>query len=154
MTSRAIWSSSRTIGALLLLAFTTLSLFIPLAHIFKLAEIGSRIPQIAQFPPGIDSLPAALASLDAAYHLNHRVNGRIMFDVVTGTITEGIGHYSCTLDEEARSAKMSFDNPYPCDFDRGILLGMGKRFARRVSVEHGAGCRMEGAAQCRYSLRW
>jgi hypothetical protein len=54
MTSRAIWSSSRTIGALLLLAFTTLSLFIPLAHILSaVVPPASTVPTRPWFVLGI-----------------------------------------------------------------------------------------------------
>jgi len=37
-----------------------------------LFQIGLKIPENAAFPPEIDTIEKALASIDVAYHLNHR----------------------------------------------------------------------------------
>src|SRR5262245_17535214 len=37
-----------------------------------LIEVGRKMIETAEFPPGIDSIPTLLMSLDAAYHLNAR----------------------------------------------------------------------------------
>jgi len=37
-----------------------------------LNRIGTSIPNSAKFPPGLDTMDKALASIDVAYHMNHR----------------------------------------------------------------------------------
>ena len=45
-----------------------------------LYEIGRKIPENAEFPPEIDNIEKALASIDVAYHMNHRnAKGEILF---------------------------------------------------------------------------
>jgi len=110
-----------------------------------LYAIGRKIPENAQFPPGIDTLEKALASIDVAYHMNHR-GGEI-------------GHYYYERTGE-RSAKMVCSNPYPCDFDRGIIVAMAKKFrpadALIIKVRHDdlAPCRKKGADSCTYIIEW
>lgn len=107
--------------------------------------IGHAVPEHAVFPPGIDSFPAALGALDAAYRMNHRGNGDI----------GGYGFHPMT----ERTASMVCDNPYPCEFDLGLLDALYKRFRPRGSlllhVEHDASsCRATGAPACIYQLKW
>lgn len=123
-----------------------------------LYSIGFKIPENAKFPPQIDSIDKALSSIDVAYHMNHRINGKVLFDLRTGTMLEGIGHYifEKLTDKEA---KMTCPNPYPCDFDRGIIDGMAKRFKPAgsfVQVLHNdaAPCRKKGAETCEYKIKW
>ena len=37
-----------------------------------LYKIGLQIPENADFPPDVDTIEKALASIDVAYHMNHR----------------------------------------------------------------------------------
>jgi hypothetical protein len=111
----------------------------------SLWKIGLKIPENAIFPPEIDSLEGALRSIDVAYHMNHR-GGEI-------------GHY--TLQEfGANSAVMVCNNPYPCDFDRGIIEAMANRFrphpgsAVRVAHDDSQPCRKTGGDACTYLLSW
>jgi hypothetical protein len=57
-----------------------------------LNQIGKSIPDNAQFPPEMDDVPKALAAIDVAYHMNHRLNGNPLFNPADGTMTKGIGH--------------------------------------------------------------
>lgn len=107
-------------------------------------RIGVKIPNNAIFPPSIDSLVKALASIDVAYHLNHR-GGEI-------------GRYRFRL-EARRSATIHCENPYPCDFDRGIIEAVASKFrppGTIVTTEHEPTprCRKEGGRTCVYRVRW
>lgn len=107
--------------------------------------IGQKIPENAQFPPQIDSLEAALGAIDVAYHMNHR-HGEI-------------GHYHFRKLAE-RDLQVVGDNPYPCDFDRGIVAAMAKRFrpadSKYLEIAHDekAPCRKKGASSCTYRVTW
>jgi hypothetical protein len=107
--------------------------------------IGHALPKNAVFPPQIDSFESALASLDQAYRMNHRGSG-------------DIGSYR-VLPDEARCATMVCDNPYPCEFDQGIMEALYDRFppkgSFRLRIEHNpSGCRAKGAHSCTYHLKW
>lgn len=124
-----------------------------------LYSIGLKIPENAKFPPQINSLADALRAIDVAYHMNHRINGNVLFDPQTGIMREGIGHYLFEKTGE-REAKITCINPYPCDFDRGIIEGMAKRFKPAdslfVEVRHidAHPCRKTGAGTCEYKVTW
>ena len=122
-----------------------------------LRAIGRSIPDNAAFPPGIDGIVAALASIDVAYHMNHRIEGTPLFDPRTGAMREGIGHYA--VEQPGPSEVIvRCANPYPCDFDYGIVDAMSRRFkpkGSRVVIEHVEGeCRKAGAERCNYRVRW
>ncbi len=53
-----------------------------------------------------------LSKLDTIYHLNHSRDGVVMFDLATGEMTEGIGHYTYERVGE-REVLMLCDNPTP-----------------------------------------
>jgi hypothetical protein len=119
-----------------------------------LFNIGAEIPNNAVFPALAVDVHTAVASIDVAYHLNHRRAGRIMYDAKTQQMLEGIGHYGCERlgDTHILSTCMT---PYPCEFDLGIVVTMARRFEPRTIVEHvGTECRRHGAQACTYSLRW
>ncbi|MFH0875027.1 MAG: hypothetical protein V1859_03755 [archaeon] len=123
-----------------------------------LLEIGKKIPDNAQWPPQIKTIDQALSSIDVAYHLNHRLNGRIMFDPATGNMQEGIGHYGYEK-TGSKTAKMVCNNPYPCEFDRGIIQSVALKFkpeGSRPVVLHDdtKPCRKKGADSCTYNISW
>lgn len=125
---------------------------------YTLMEIGRKIPENADWPPFVNSIETALGSIDIAYHMNHRVDGNIMFNPDNGTMIDGIGHYSFSMEGERRG-KMLCDNPYPSDFDRGIIEAAAKRFKSkgdRVSVvlDQSGGSRKSGGDVCRYIITW
>lgn len=87
-----------------------------------LFEIGKAIPANAKFPPEVNSIDKALGAIDVAYHMNHR-NG-------------DIGYYKLiNVDLNNRQMTMQCKNPYPCDFDRGIITAMGRKFETNVDVK-------------------
>lgn len=124
-----------------------------------LFAIGNKIPRNARFPHDIDTIEKALRSIDIAYHMNHRVAGKTLFDPVTGKTGEGIGHYDYEPTGPCK-ATMVCPNPYPCDFDRGIIDAMAQRFKPArclfVNVKHddAAPCRKKGAESCTYYVEW
>lgn len=89
--------------------------------------VGKKILENAQFPPNIVEVHSGLALIDVAYHMNHRKAGEVMFDSNTGTMLDGIGNYKYEKLSE-NSGKMFVDNPYPCEFDRGIITSMARKF--------------------------
>lgn len=122
-------------------AFKTIAETIGQATLY---QIGKKIPENAIWPPDIDSIEKALASIDTAYHLNHR-GGEI-------------GHYTFTPAAD-RSGKMVCHNPYPCDFDRGLVEAIARKFAPTgavVIVKHDdrQPCRKSGAHTCTYLISW
>ena len=125
----------------------------------NLFMIGKDIINSAQFPPMKD-LEQALHSLDGAYHMNHRLNGKIMFDPAKGTMTEGIGHYSVQeFDSKARKATMVCNNPYPSKFDEGIITQVVRRFKpsgsrEAVMLNESLETRLHGGDSCTYFINW
>jgi hypothetical protein len=54
---------------------------------------------------------------------------------------------------------MVCDNPYPCEFDEGLLDALTERFrppdAFFIRIEHEPGtCRQRGDKSCTYNLAW
>ncbi len=120
--------------------------------------IGKSIPDNAQFPPEINDIFKALSAIDIAYHMNHRLNGHTLFNPQTGSMTEGIGHYHYKKVSD-NEIEIRCDNPYPCDFDRGIVMQMANRFrpayARtRIGHDESKGCRKKGDENCIYTISW
>ena len=106
--------------------------------------IGKQVPEKALWPPDLDSIEGALASIDVAYHMNHR-GGEI-------------GYYRYENTGE-NSAKMVCYNPYPCVFDMGLIEATGNKFAspgKRVRLTHDTpdACRAKGGDVCTYSVSW
>jgi hypothetical protein len=109
-----------------------------------LVGIGMEIPRNAIFPSEIDSIEAALRSIDVAYHMNHRGGD--------------IGHYQVAVVND-QQIDMICENPYPCDFDFGIIYSMARRFCSPGKVAHvfhdsDAPCRKHGADSCTYHVIW
>ena len=109
-----------------------------------LYRIGMKIPDTARFPPDLSCLHQALASIDAAYHLNHR-GGEI-----------GCYAYTAT---GARSGRMVCANPYPSDFDRGIIQAMANHFQppgslAKVSLDPSQPSRLQGGDRCTFLIQW
>ena len=126
---------------------------------YTLFNIGKKIPENAQFPKEIDTIEKALSAIDVAYHMNHRAHGSVLFNPKTGAMQEGIGHYGFEKLKD-KTIKMVCDNPYPCDFDRGIIEAMAQKFKPGdsiiIMVKHDdtQPCRKKGADSCTYVVSW
>jgi len=59
-----------------------------------------------KLPRNIDSIEKVLTAIDVHYHLNHRINGKILFDFDTGTMYDGIGHYHYEMLDTGMDAKI------------------------------------------------
>ena len=121
-----------------------------------LFAIGLKIPDTAIFPPWVTDVHTAIKSIDTAYHLNHRKNGRVMVNTDSGKMTDGIGHYGYVPIPGESRILSRVANPYPCDFDKGILTAMARRFAPSAWVDHlePEVCRKKGADGCTYLVSW
>jgi len=109
-----------------------------------LLAIGKAIPENAQWPPQVDTIEKALASIDVAYHMNHR-GGDI-----------GVYQYTST---GPRSGKMTCRNPYPSDFDQGIIFAVARKFAPKntlptVKLDETQPTLKNGADACTYIITW
>lgn len=120
-------------------------------------EIGLKVPENAPFPPAIVDADSALRLADIAYHMNHRKDGKVLFDSVTGQLIEGgIGHYAYQRTPGKKEGLMICDNPYPCPFDHGLIAALTRRVQSGVWVFHADAkqCRKNGADRCIYSIKW
>ncbi len=109
-----------------------------------LVHIGMEVPKHVLWPPEIQTIEDALFSIDEAYHMNHK-DGEI-------------GTYR-TSQAKRREFQIFCENPYPCDFDYGLLYGIARRYLPpdgHLIVEHDpdAPCRKHGEDSCTYSVRW
>ncbi|MEW6530239.1 MAG: hypothetical protein AB1473_05340 [Thermodesulfobacteriota bacterium] len=114
-----------------------------------LLRVGEQIAANAKLPPNLDTLETCLASIDVAYHMNHR-GGEI-------------GHYTYKYEgvqNGLHRATMTCENPYPCAFDWGVIEGFAKRFKPKdcvdVVVRHSSDeqCRRKGHESCTYHVSW
>ena len=108
--------------------------------------VGRKVPEHAKFPPEITTIEQALRSLNVAYQMNHR-----------GQQAGNIGGYH--FDRAGHGGRMVCDNPYPCNFDHGIIEALCERFRPKdsvwVRVEHAPlGCRHKGGSDCTYLITW
>ena len=119
-----------------------------------LMSIGEKIPENAIFPSDISNIEQALASIDIAYHMNHRKNKQVLFQ--NGELIEGIGHYGYFKVPNENKIIMTCNNPYNCDFDRGIISAMAKEFQPQVKITHEEvnSCRKLGGETCTYFVIW
>jgi len=107
-------------------------------------SIGRKCIGVAEMPV-FRTLDDALRGLGAAYMMNHR-----------GDTNIGGYHYSA---ETARRGRMTCDNPYPCEFDEGLIDAVLERFrpsdAFIIRFDHDPGtCRTRGDKHCTYNIAW
>jgi hypothetical protein len=69
---------------------------------------------------------------------------------------EGIGHYKMELVPNENRIIMICENPYPCEYDRGIITALANRFESLARTAHDseAPCRKNGADSCTYVVMW
>ncbi|THE64321.1 hypothetical protein D8Y22_12965 [Salinadaptatus halalkaliphilus] len=120
------------------------SLTIPLAMLYdmrdeygdiRMRNMGQNVPQHVEFPPELSEVDEALRAIDQAYHQNHR--------------GEEIGFYEFESVDD-NQGRMTCETPYPCEFDKGLIKGVAKKFANNpVRVEEiGDQCRSEDGQRC------
>jgi hypothetical protein len=121
-----------------------------------LFNIGLSIPENAVFPPFVVDIDTAVQAIDIAYHINHRKNGRELFNMETGVMQEGIGHYGYERVPGQNKIISVSHNPYPCAFDRGIITAMARKFQPDAVVIHDDSkeCRSDGKETCTYIVTW
>ncbi len=106
-----------------------------------LKRTGKFIMTEAIFPPGVNSLEQAFELSDQAYYMNHR-----------GLKGDEIGHYKFKKISDS-SFRMTASSLYPCVFDQGAFIGIGKKFNRVILVEHSNdNCRSKGDSHCDYII--
>ena len=110
----------------------------------SLKMIGKSIPENAKFPPQIQDIHSALSAIDIAYKMNHR-NGEI-----------GFYKYSKISDNEA---EVHCKNPYPSEFDEGIIEAIAKKFSKagqnpNVTLSTDKETRRNGAESCTFIIKW
>ena len=107
----------------------------------ELVGIGMKIPETADWPPEVTTVDEALSSIDVAYHMNHRYGE--------------IGYYHAER-IDANTIRVTCENPFPSDFDYGIIYGVTRLFhdhSREFYVERAARpCRKNGDDQCIYDV--
>ncbi len=124
-----------------------------------LFALGLRLPENYRFPIDKPDIRSALGSIDVAYHRAHYLDGEPMLDPDTGEMKEGIGNYKFGIAGVTR-AVIDCDTPYPCDFDRGIIFALAKKFkpgdSIMASVFHNRfrPCRKGGSDSCVYIVSW
>ncbi len=90
--------------------------------------MGKDVALKQELPP-ISSLKEILSLLNVAHHLNHRLDGKIMFDPATGAFREGIGTILLAeYDEEARHAVIVDSCPYSIKNVEGYLYAFVEKF--------------------------
>jgi len=121
---------------------------------------GKSVIESMAFPP-MNGLKNALESIDVAYHMNHRKNGKLMFDAKTGAMTEGIGHYKLVkFDEAMREAVMVCHTPYPSKLEEGIILQIVRKYKpqdssqTKVSLDETRETRRKGGESCTFIISW
>lgn len=121
-----------------------------------LFAIGKKMLEAVEWPDWINSLDTGMGSINMNYHLRHRLNGVTMLNEETGELQSGIGSYDYKGKTSESSAVMVCTNPYPSEFDRGIITAMGRRFHGTLDVrlDPTQPTRTTGADSCTYLITW
>jgi len=124
---------------------------------WTLRLIGRSIPENANWPGKITTVKEAIRSIDTAYHMNHRLNGELLYNPDTGEKKDGIGHYGYRETEDPLTLISVCQNPYPCEFDMGIIEATAAKFSEKgaVSIKHKneKKCRKFGVESCTYIIQ-
>lgn len=124
--------------------------------------IGASVIKNAKWPEDIDSLGKALNSVDKAYHINHRRNGRELFDTKNGKIIEGFIGHDIVISPKKNENKALYicGSFYPCEFDFGMASAFVNKFKPKgcnhyAKIRHDIGeCRSRGGETCTYIIEW
>ncbi len=123
-----------------------------------LVKIGESVPYNAAWPENIKNLEDALYAINVSFHLNHRKNGKILYDADNNIFFQGIGEYIIEKNND-KDFLVICKNSYPCDFDRGIITGTVKKYKPEelsmddIKIMHLDGkCRKKGDDLCVYNV--
>lgn len=109
--------------------------------------MGTELSENFESSVAIDSLKKAFESLDKIYQKKHRNAEFGKFKLLN-------------FDDVKREAEIVSDTSYPCDFERGIIMGLTNKYrpydARQVWVVHKdfKSCRKNGLDNCKYFIKW
>lgn len=121
--------------------------------------IGNAIIDNFRFPY-IENLEAGLRFIDIAYHLSHRLDGKIMIDISNGDIIDGIGNYKLiSYNENESSARIVCNTPYPSMLDKGVITEVVRKFKpigtrEDVMLDLSNETRLRGGDSCCYDILW
>jgi hypothetical protein len=108
-----------------------------------LDRLGEQIPDVADWPADPSTVASGLRAIDDAYRRNHRGGD--------------IGFYRFESVDE-RTGTVICENPYPCEFDRGLIRAVAREYAPVESFvfveEDGDRCRRDGDDACVYTVSW
>jgi hypothetical protein len=113
----------------------------------RLYILGTEVSVNIEAPIAIDSLKKAFDSLDGIYQRKHRNAEFGKFKLLT-------------FDDLKREAEIMSDTSYPCDFERGIIMGLTNKYrpsdSQGVWVVHKdfRSCRKNGLDNCKYFIKW
>ncbi len=111
-------------------------------------NIGKTVPSVIAFPPQVNSFESAMNGLNYSYLLTHR------------GIPNSDKYYKFRMTGQ-KSAIMECDNPYPSDFDRGLLSGMTRKFPPAgvvgmvdVKLDESVPSRKTSGKSCVFKMSW
>lgn len=126
-----------------------------------LQKIGAEVAKNAKWPDTVRSPIAALESINVAYHMNHRRDGKELFDHQQSKIIEGyIGHDYLEIDHEKKVVNFICGSFYPSDFDLGMAKEVLKIFggssiaALSVKRDESKPSRKNGGDTCTFNLKY
>ncbi len=102
----------------------------------------------------LPDMRAGLAAIDRTYHRAFRLRGQPLADE-RGDPLPGIGRYLCA-DAGEGEVIVTATGPWPCELDRGMVMGIALRLQPEAVVEHDGAeaCRRRGQRRCVYRVRW
>ncbi|MDD2777215.1 MAG: hypothetical protein PHU06_14800 [Gallionella sp.] len=112
-----------------------------------LFHIGVAVFEGFIFPPNVSDLESALKLIAQAYREHHR-NGRIGYIELR------------SFDAKAKKAVMEYCNPYPCNFERGIVTACVRKYKPQddhfvdVQLDKDKPSRLDGAESSFYIITW
>ncbi len=112
---------------------------------FNMVSIGMKVPDVAVFPPDIETIEDVFTLLDQAYHMNHRGGD--------------IGEYIYRQTGE-RSGELYCNNPYSSDFDYGLIYRLLQKYRPvdsevfSVTRDDSVPNRKSGGDACTYYIEW
>jgi hypothetical protein len=104
-----------------------------------LFQVGRQIPRHVALPAGLNSFATVLSAFGTTYGTSHR-------GVPEGAVTHQL------LSD--RSGRITSATPYPCDLDRGVIVGLFQHLLDvRVFVEEEGGCAKAEGGCCAYLIK-